>query len=98
MSQLSSNGILDGGRTSLTAGNGALVAQAGGIAQQASLRKEAQEAIQAQTQSELDSVSGVNLDEEAADLVRFQQAYQAAARVIAVADTVFQALLQAARG
>lgn len=98
MSGLSSNGVLDGGRTSLTSANGALVAQAGGIAQQATLRKDAQEAIQAQTQSELDSVSGVNLDEEAADLVRYQQAYQAAARIIAVADTVFQSLLQAARG
>jgi len=39
----------------------------------------------------------VNLDEEAADLVRYQQAYQAAARVIAVANEVFQSLLDAAR-
>ena len=37
----------------------------------------------------------MNLDEEAADLIRFQQAYQASARVIQIADTVFQSLLQA---
>jgi flagellar hook-associated protein 1 FlgK len=44
-----------------------------------------------------DSVSGVNLDEEAANLIRFQQAYQAAAQMIAVADQVFQSLLNATR-
>ena len=42
-----------------------------------------------------DSVSGVNLDEEAANLIRFQQAYQAAAQMIAVADQIFQTLLNA---
>jgi len=39
----------------------------------------------------------VNLDEEAANLIRYQQAYQAAAQVIAVADEVFQTLLSATR-
>ncbi len=43
------------------------------------------------------SVSGVNLDEEAANLVRFQQAYQAAAQVIAVSNTLFDSLLSAVR-
>ena len=95
---LSSSAVLEGGRSSLATASSTLVAQTGGIAQQASLRKDAQAAIQAQTQAERDAVSGVNLDEEAADLVRYQQAYQAAARIIAVADTVFQSLLQAARG
>ena len=41
--------------------------------------------------------SGVNLDEEAADLVRFQQAYQAAAQVISVANSLFDSLLGAVR-
>jgi flagellar hook-associated protein 1 FlgK len=44
-----------------------------------------------------DSVAGVNLDEEAANLIRYQQAYQAAAQVIAVADELFQTLLSATR-
>lgn len=43
------------------------------------------------------SVQGVNLDEEAANLLRYQQAYQAAAQVISVADTLFQTLLAATR-
>ena len=43
------------------------------------------------------AVSGVNLDEEAANLLRFQQAYQAIAQVISVADSTFQTLLSAVR-
>ena len=43
----------------------------------------------------LSSISGVNLDEEAANLVRFQQAYQASAQVISVANTLFDTLLSA---
>lgn len=43
------------------------------------------------------AVSGVNLDEEAANLVRFQQAYQAAAQVISVSNTLFDSLLSAVR-
>jgi flagellar hook-associated protein 1 FlgK len=42
-------------------------------------------------------VSGVNLDEEAARLLQFQQAYQAAAKIISAAQNVFDTLLQAAR-
>ena len=38
---------------------------------------------------------GVNLDEEAANLLKYQQAYQAAAQLIRVADTLFQTLLAA---
>jgi flagellar hook-associated protein 1 FlgK len=46
----------------------------------------------------LQSVAGVNLDEEAANLVRYQQAYMAAAQMIRVADTIFQSVLEATRG
>ena len=42
-----------------------------------------------------EAVSGVNLDEEAANLLRYQQAYQAAAQLIRVADTMFQSVLAA---
>jgi flagellar hook-associated protein 1 len=42
-------------------------------------------------------VSGVNLDEEAAELLRWQQAYGAAAKVVAIADDTFNALLNAVR-
>ena len=41
------------------------------------------------------ATAGVNLDEEAADLLKWQRAYQAAAQTIVVADTLFQSLLAA---
>jgi flagellar hook-associated protein 1 FlgK len=44
-----------------------------------------------------DSVSGVNLDEEAAAMLRFQQAYQASAQIIAMAGQLFDSLIAAVR-
>ncbi len=57
-----------------------------------------QTAIYNQAMAAQQSVSGVNLDEEAANLVRFQQAYQASAQVISTASSIFDALLGAVRG
>ncbi len=42
-------------------------------------------------------MSGVNLDEEAANLIKYQQAYQAAAQMISVASSLFDTLLAATR-
>ena len=89
--------VLDGGNTDVTAAISQLAGRVGGDARQAKLSLDAQQAIDDQVTAERESVSGVNLDEEAADMMRFQQAYQAAAQVIATADTMFQALLSAAR-
>lgn len=97
LAALASARLLDGGRESLSSSHASLVAQIGTQSQQSQLRLDAQNALLSQTQAERDSVSGVNLDEEAADLLRFQQAYQAAAQVIATAGTVFESLLAAAR-
>jgi flagellar hook-associated protein 1 FlgK len=47
-----------------------------------------------QIQKTQQSFSGVNLDEEAASLIKYQQAYQASSKVIQIADQIFQALLQ----
>jgi flagellar hook-associated protein 1 FlgK len=93
---LATRAVLDGGRTTLTDANGALVAKTGSAAARATLTLDAQTAIAAQTDAERENISGVNLDEEAADMLRFQQAYQAAARIIQVADDMFQSLLAAA--
>ncbi len=50
------------------------------------------------SQQTLTSVTGVNLDEEAAKLIQFQQSYQAAAKVLQIAQSLFDTLLQTARG
>jgi flagellar hook-associated protein 1 FlgK len=97
LAQLSSRGVLDGGRSSIGAAQAGLVAKVGAQAQQAGFQRDAHAAVRAQAEAEQQALSGVNLDEEAADLVRYQQAYQAAARVIAVANEVFQSLLLAAQ-
>ncbi len=76
---------------------GQLVADVGSKTQQADIAQKAQAALLQQAQQAQSSVSGVNLDEEAAKMIRFQQAYQAAARIITVADTIFQTLLNAVR-
>ncbi|MGO4220267.1 flagellar hook-associated protein FlgK [Lysobacter sp. TAF61] len=89
--------VLDGGTQSLTSGLSGLTARVGGEARHAKLSLEAQTAINDQVIAERESLSGVNLDEEAADMMRFQQAYQAAAQVITTADNMFQTLLSAVR-
>lgn len=89
--------VLDGGTQSLTNGLSQLTARVGTDARHADLGLEAQSAIHGQISAERESVSGVNLDEEAADMLRYQQAYQAAAQVISTADNMFQTLLSAVR-
>ena len=94
---LDTSGVLNGGTVGLTEGLAQFTGRVGSDARHAEMTLEAQSAIDAQVTAERESVSGVNLDEEAADLLRYQQAYQAAAQVIATADTLFQSLLGAVR-
>lgn len=94
---IASKALLDGGLNTIGSAHGQLVEQVGGQAQAAGFQLDAQTALQAQTASERGAVSGVNLDEEAADLLRYQQAYQAAAQVVATAGNIFDALLAATR-
>ncbi|HEX7111064.1 MAG TPA: flagellar hook-associated protein FlgK [Mizugakiibacter sp.] len=98
LGNLADAGVLDGGNTSVGAAYGQLVAQVGSVAAQAKTGLAAQTGLLNQAQQAQSNVSGVNLDEEASNLVRYQQSYQASARVIAVADTLFQTLLGAVSG
>lgn len=72
-----------------------MVSAIGASAQSAQFSLDAQTAINDQLVQDRESVSGVNLDEEASNMLRYQQAYQAAAKMIGTADTVFQSLLAA---
>jgi flagellar hook-associated protein 1 FlgK len=58
---------------------------------------ETQTVLHSQAEDAHKAKSGVNLDEEAANLLRYQQAYQAAAKVITVSDEMFRALLNTFR-
>jgi len=92
---ISSQSLLNGGVDTLSSSNASLVGQVGAQAQQAQTQVDTETAIRGQDQSQRDSLSGVNLDEEAVDLQRYQQGYQAAAQVISTANSLFQSLLNA---
>ena len=86
---------MEGGSTSFQGAYSQLVGQLGTRTRSAQVTAEAQAALLTQAQESRDAVSGVNLDEEAANLLRFQQAYQAIAQVISAAETTFQTLMNA---
>ena len=72
-----------------------LVSGAGSRSRLAQLNKEAMQVVKDQAEATREAAVGVNLDEEAADLIRFQQAYQAAAQVIQISQRMFDTLIQA---
>jgi len=71
-----------------------IVESIGAQTSQATIDRDAADGLLKQSQAQRDSIAGVNLDEEAADLIRYQQAYNASARVIAVARDTFDTLFQ----
>ena len=66
----------------------------GNIARQATIAQAALKVVHEQAITAKDQISGVSLDQEAADLIRFQQAYQAAAKVLQVGSQLFDSILQ----
>ena len=87
--------ILEGGRASALNSYAGLLARVGSAGQQARIGADARQALVDQARSAREAVSGVNLDEEAANLVQLQQAYQAASQVIAISQTLFASLINA---
>lgn len=74
---------------------GAIVSQVATRTNQATVSQQTQAGLVSQIRQRSESVSGVNLDEEATSLIKFQQAYQAASQIITVSNTVFNSLLNA---
>lgn len=89
--------ILSGGKSTLSNAYGQLVSQVGAQTQSAKVSSAAQEALLNQARQDRESLAGVNLDEEAANLIKFQQSYQAAAQVVSVANSLFDSLISAVR-
>ncbi len=73
---------------------GQTVTKVGNASFQASIAERALEVVRDQAVQARDQVSGVSLDEEAADLIRYQQAYQASAKVLQTASLLFDAIIQ----
>ena len=76
---------------------GALVSRVGASTRTAETRSSAFQSLLDSAIDRQQSAQGVNLDEEAVNLTRYQQAYQASAKIIATADTLFQSILGAVR-
>jgi flagellar hook-associated protein 1 len=91
-------GVLSNGTISVSGAVGALISGAGALAQQVNTAQTAQTAVNTQATTNVQSISGVNLDEEAAKLMQWQQAYQASAQALSVANGLFTTFLDSING
>lgn len=93
LGELAAAKTIGAGTVSYQSAYGQLVSGVGTRTNDAAVSQEAAQTILNQSQSQWESISGVNLDEEAANLIRFQQAYQASARVIQVSSELFDTII-----
>ena len=93
LGQLQTTNIMNGGKTTFQSAYAQLVGTVGNTTRDKQVNLTAQNSTVTQLQASQQSVSGVNLDEEAANLIRYQQAYQAAGKIITVAGKLFDQLL-----
>ena len=90
---LQTKNILDDGHATFQASYAQMVNFVGNKTREVQIAGAAADTTVQQAQAARDSVSGVNLDEEASNLLRYQQAYQASGKVIQVASELFDTLL-----
>ncbi len=92
MMNLRDTAMFDG--AALTDGYAGMIAQIGIRTQSANYAADVSGAIAANLETDRTAVSGVNLDEEASKLIQYQQAYQASAKIIQIAQNIFDTLIQ----
>ncbi|WP_448546790.1 flagellar hook-associated protein FlgK [Thalassotalea fusca] len=88
-------GIINGGKETFGQSLAISTSDVGSKAKSAELVSSTAEALFTQAFNRMQETSGVNLDEEAANMLKFQQAYQASSQIISVANTIFDTLLAA---
>ena len=93
LGQLQTQDTMSGKAASYQEAYAQLVSQIGNKTRQMQVSGEAQQALLEQAQASRESLSGVNLDEEAANLIRYQQAYQASAKAMEVGAGLFDTIL-----
>lgn len=93
-----SQGLLSGGAQSVSDAVSTLISAVGAQAQQVNTAQTAQTAVNTQAQTNVQSITGVDLDQEAANLMQWQQAYQASAQALSVANSLFTTLLDSVNG
>lgn len=97
MAGLQTQNLMANGTVSLQGAYSQLVGEVGAKTNEMAVTSLAQTNMVAQTVAAQQAVSGVNLDEEAANLMRYQKAYQAAAKAMQIANTMFDAVLALGR-
>lgn len=97
MSSMQTQNLMANGTASFQGIYGQFVGDVGAKTSELSVTSLAQTNMAAQTVAAQQAVSGVNLDEEAANLMRYQKAYQAAAKAMQIASTMFDAVLAIGR-
>ncbi|WP_299807209.1 flagellar hook-associated protein FlgK [uncultured Shewanella sp.] len=97
MAKLNEAKLMNGGKTTLTDVFENTTVGVGSKTKSAEMSMGSAEAIFNQAYTRVQSVSGVNLDEEAANLMRFQQSYQASARIMTTANEIFNTLFSSLR-
>ncbi len=97
MSKLSETKLMNGGTSTLADVYQGTKLSVGGKTKAAEVAMGSAQAVYSQAYSRVQSESGVNIDEEAANLLRFQQAYQASARIMTTANEIFDTLFNAVR-
>ncbi len=85
--------LMENGTASLQGIYGQLIGEIGAKTHEIDVTSKAQDNMVTQTVAAQQAISGVNLDEEAANLIRYQNAYQAAAKAMQIAKTMFDAIL-----
>tara|TARA_R110001592_G_scaffold62911_2_gene192595 strand:+ start:418 stop:2412 length:1995 start_codon:yes stop_codon:yes gene_type:complete len=90
-------GVTNGGKETFSESIAVSTSVVGGKASNADLVADTAQALYTQAYNRNQATSGVNLDEEAANLLKFQQAYQAASQIISTANTIFDTILAAVR-
>jgi len=93
LGNLQSKPTLENGTSNYNEVYSSLVSKVGSKTHELDVNREAQGILYEQAKAQREAVSGVNLDQEAADLVRYQQAYQANAQVISAASEMFDTLI-----
>ncbi|MFP5520144.1 MAG: flagellar hook-associated protein FlgK [Bdellovibrionia bacterium] len=97
ISGLQSKNVMDGGSATFDDYYATQVGQIGTIAQRAMRSSESQKNIMGQLNNIRESISGVSLDEETTKMIEFQKSYDASARLIRVADEMFDTVLSLKR-
>ena len=94
MAELQSSKATFGGKGDFAEVYTDIIGDLGNQVIQTSISSDAQRIMVEQAEEQWNQTSAVSLDEEAADLLRFQQAYQASAQVISTANKLFESILQ----